>query len=68
MRWIILLLLCLLLFAGCELVNSLLGEWGGHNRAVDRALKSPNESIREEAAEVRQHADQCSEVPIFPVK
>jgi hypothetical protein len=68
MRRFIFLLFVLVLFGGCELVNSITGEWGGHNRVVDRALKSPNESIQEEAAGVRQHADQSAEVPVFPVK
>ena len=68
MRRYVLLLVCLLPFAGCELVNALLGEWGGHNRAVDRALESPNESIQQEAAEVRDHADRCAQVPMFPSK
>jgi hypothetical protein len=65
MRRFVLLLLCLLLFVGCELVKSILGELGGENRVVDRALKSPNESIQQEATEVKRHATECSEEPIF---
>jgi hypothetical protein len=57
MRRLALLLLSLSLLVGCEAINQFFAMWGGNNRVVDRALESPNESIRAEAAEVRQRAN-----------
>jgi hypothetical protein len=54
MRFRLLLLLCVIAFAGCETLAAIFAPFSSESRAVNRGLNSPNEQIQQESIEAKQ--------------